>query len=208
MCKKGDTMKILYALPVLMALPISAFAESDSYHIKPFVGYNIYLANNINMKIKDSGRDAVKVETIGFNEDNTGDFVFGVEIADVVAISLNPSINKVKTTVTGTGSTTSKMNEIDAEVDIYLNRGKSFKPYIALNAGYISMDGDFKASGASFGAGVGVRQYINNNVYLNALLEYNTTTEMSVKEVSGTPVSDVDMRMSGFNFIIGAGYRF
>ena len=44
--------------------------------------------------------------------------------------------------------------------------------------------------------------------YLNANLSYNITTEMDVKEINGLSVDNVNARMSGFDLIVGAGYRF
>ena len=137
-------MKLLYALPILGVLPVSAFAESDSYHIKPFIGYNLSLASSYNGKLKDDTGTVVKSDSFDFNDNNVGDFVLGVEIADVVAISINPSLSQTKTKVSGAGTTTAKMNEIDAEVDVYLMRNSNFKPYVSLAAGYVSMDGDVR----------------------------------------------------------------
>ena len=208
MCQKGDTMKLLYALPVLIALPVSAFAESDSYHIKPFVGYNLSLASSYNVKVKDDTGTLAKSDSFDFNDNNVGDFVLGVEIADVVAISINPSVSQTKTKVSGAGTTTSKLNEIDAEFDIYLMRNSNFKPYVSLAAGYASMDGDVKTSGAVFSFGLGCRQYMTNNFYLNANLSYKITTELDIKEINGLSVDNVSERMSGFDLVIGAGYRF
>lgn len=201
-------MKSLYILPVLAVLPISAFAESGSYNIKPFVGYNLSLASTYNSEIKDDGKTAIKMEGFDFNDNNVGDFVLGIEIDDVVAISINPSLSQTKTKVSGAGTTTAKMNEIDAEVDVYLMRNSNFKPYVSLAAGYASMDGDIKTSGAIFSFGLGCRQYMTNNFYLNANLSYKITTEMDIKEINGLSVDNVSMDMSGFDLIIGAGYRF
>ena len=208
MYRKGDTMKSLYILPILAVLPISAFAESDSYHIKPFVGYNLSLASSHNLKIKDDTGTAIKQDGFDFNDNNVGDFVLGIEIDDVVAISIKPSLSQTKTKVSGAGTTTAKMNEIDAEVDVYLMRNSNFKPYVSLAAGYASMDGDVKTSGAIFSFGLGCRQYMTNNFYLNANLSYKITTEMDIKEINGLSVDNVSERMSGFDLIIGAGYRF
>ena len=201
-------MKLLYALPILGVLPVSAFAESDSYHIKPFIGYNLSLASSYNGKLKDDTGTVVKSDSFDFNDNNVGDFVLGVEIADVVAISINPSLSQTKTKVSGAGTTTVKMNEIDAEVDVYLMRNSNFKPYVSLAAGYASMDGDVKTSGVVFSFGLGCRQYMTNNFYLNANLSYNITTEMDIKEINGLSVDNVNARMSGFDLIVGAGYRF
>lgn len=201
-------MKSLYILPVLAMFPISAFAESDSYHIKPFVGYNLSLAGSHNLKIKNDGGTTIKQDGFDFNDNNVGDFVLGVEIEDIVAISINPSLSQTKTKVSGADTTTAKMNEIDAEVDVYLMRNSNFKPYVSLAAGYASIDGDVKTSGAIFSFGFGCKQYMTNNFYLNANLSYKITTEMDIKEINGLSVDNVSERMSGFDLIIGAGYRF
>ena len=201
-------MKSLYVLPVFAVLPMGAFAESDFSHIKPFVGYNLSLASSTNVKIKQNDQERVKTESLSLNDNNVGDFILGVEIDDVMAVSINPSVNTVKTKVNGGGTTTEKMNSIEAEFDIYLTRNSDFKPFVSLGAGYASMDGTYKASGAMFSLGLGCRQYINNNVYLGANISYNVSTEMDIKEVNGVSVSDVDMRVSGFDLTIGAGYRF
>jgi hypothetical protein len=49
---------------------------------------------------------------------------------------------------------------------------------------------------------------MTNNFYLNANLSYKITTEMDIKEINGLSVDNVSERMSGFDLIVGAGYRF
>ncbi len=199
-------MKKLSILSVLLALPMSAFA--DSTNIRPFVGYNINLASTINSKIDQNDRNVVKSDTITFNDDNTGDFIVGIEIDDIMALSLNAQINKTKTKVTDAGTTTEKGNELLAELDFYLTRNSNFKPFVSLSAGYVSMDGGYKTSGALFGFGIGCRQYLTNNIYLSADLSYNFSTDMSIKQVNGLDVDNVSMHMSGFGLGVSAGYRF
>lgn len=201
-------MKLPYILPVLLALPMGAFADSGFSHIRPFVGYDFSLAGNTNVKIKQSDQTIVKTESFAFNDNNVGSFGFGVELDDVGAIYVTPSVERVKTRAIDGTTTTSKMTEIDTALNIYLTRKSNFKPFVSLSAGYISMDGDFKTSGAAFGLGLGCKQYINDNVYLFANAGYNFSTEMDVKQVNGAPVTNVDMRVSGFDLSIGAGYRF
>ena len=197
-------MKLQYILPVLVALPASAFADNTSLNIRPFVGYDINLASSSNVKIKQSGTELGRTDSVFFNDDNAGDFVFGVEFDDVMAVSLNPSITKVK--IKGVG--TDKINEIDAQFDFYLTRNSNFKPFATLKMGYMSMDGDVKASGLGFGLDIGCRQYINDNIYLGTNLTYNISTKMHVDEINGINVSGVNMRTSGFSLTIGGGYRF
>ena len=63
---------------------------------------------------------------------------------------------------------------------------------------FILMDGDVKTSGAIFSFGLGCKQYMTNNFYLNANLSYKITTEMDIKEINGLSVDNVSERMSGF----------
>jgi len=199
-------MKLQYVLPVLLALPMGAFAGSD---IRPFVGYDLSLANNVNMKIKQSGNTASKTESFSLNNDNVGSFGLGLEFGDVMAIYVTPIFDNVKLTE-GDTTTSVKTTEIDAAFNFYLTRGSNFKPFVSLNTGYISMNDDkgLKAYGAMFGISLGCKQYVNNNVYLFANAGYKMSTEMDVKKLGGTTVSDTDMRVSGFDLSIGAGYRF
>ena len=199
-------MKLLYVLPILAALPMGAFADTN---IRPFIGYDFSLASTTNLKIKHSNHTAVKADSFSFNNDNIGSFGLGVEFGDIMAVYVSPSFENTK--VKSAGATTKmRTTEIDAAFNFYLTRDSNFKPFISLNTGYISMNDDdsFKASGAIFGASLGCKQYVNDNVYLFANAGYKITTEMDVKKLEGLSVSDVDLRMSGFDLSIGAGYRF
>ena len=204
-------MKLLYVLPVLAALPVSAFAKIstyNSYHIKPFVGYDLSLASSYNLKIKNDAGSVAKTDGFEFNNNNVGNFVLGVEFDDIVAVSINPSFKQTKTKVYN-DTTTAKVNEINIEADIYLTRNSHFKPYITLAIGNASVKAeDVRTSGAVFSMGLGYRHYVNNNFYLNANLSYKTTTDMDVKRINGIDVRDVNARMSGLDLIVGAGYRF
>ena len=201
-------MKKILILPVLAALPVTAFAESDSSHIRPFVGYGISLASTHHLNIENDGHNVVTADGISFNDNNIGNFVFGIEMDDMMALSLNVSLDSTKTKVHGGDTTTEKSNEISAEFDIYLTRGSNFKPFVSLGAGYISWDGTYKTSGVIFALGIGCKQYVTDNVYLGANLSYNLSTEMNIKEVNGIDVDDITMRMTGFDLAIRAGYRF
>ena len=201
-------MKLPYILPILVALPFSAFAESSSTQIRPFVGYNISLAGTHHSEFENDGHSMVKTNGFSFNDNNNGDFIFGIEIDNIMAISLNASINTVTAKAHGAGTETEKSNEIMAKFDIYLTRESNFKPFVSLGAGYLSWDGTYKTSGALFGFGIGCKQYINDNVYVGASLTYNVSTEMTIKEINGLDVDDITMRLSGFDFGINAGYRF
>ena len=199
-------MKLPYVLPLLLALPMGAFAKSD---IRPFIGYDFSLVGNTNMKIKQSDHTAIKTDSFSFNNNNVGSFGLGVEFADVMAIYVTPIFNSVEVKAGGT-TNTADTTEIDAAFNFYLTRNSNFKPFVSLNVGYISIDDDdsLKASGANFGISLGCKQYVNDNIYLFANAGYKFSTEMDVKKYSGAPVSDIDLRMSGFDLSIGAGYRF
>ena len=199
-------MKLTYVLPVLMALPMGAFADLN---IRPFVGYDFSLLGNTNMKIKYQGDTVIKNDSFSFNNDNVGSFGLGVEFGDVMAVYVTPVFDRVKIKE-GTTRTTMKTTEIDAAFNFYLTRGSNFKPFVSLNVGYINMDDDkaFKADGATFGVSLGCKQYMNDNVYLFASAGYKFSTKMDVKKYMGASVSDEDLKMSGFDLSIGAGYRF
>jgi hypothetical protein len=199
-------MKLTYVLPVLIALPMGAFADS---HIRPFIGYDFSLVVNTNMKIKYQGDTIIKNDSFSFNDDNVGSFGLGVEFGDIMAVYVTPVFNRVKIKE-GPDTTTMKTTEIDAAFNFYLTRGSNFKPFVSLNAGYINMDDDetVKASGATFGANLGCKQYMNDNVYLFASAGYKFSTKMDVKKYMGASMSDMDLKMSGFDLSIGAGYRF
>ena len=200
---KEKKMKLLYVLPMLLALPMGAFAKSD---IRPFIGYDFSLASTSNVKIKQSGNTIVEADEFAFNDDNIGSFGLGVEFEDVMAIYVTPTFNKVKLK----GGEEPESTEIDTAFNFYLTRGSNFKPFVSLNIGYISVnDNDsFKASGATFGTSIGCKQYISDNIYLFANAGYKFSTKMDVKKITGTPVTDAKLRISGFDLSIGAGYRF
>ena len=201
-------MKILHILPILIALPTAAFAEETSSHIKPFVGYNMGLTSVQNYIIQNNGNTITSSENVTFNNNNNGNFFLGIEIDDIMALSVDISIDNTSTEITGVGTTTTQQNEFEAEFDLYLTRGSDFKPFISLSAGYTSVDGDIQTSGAIFGIGLGLRKYISTNVYLGANLSYKFSTEMNIKQISGTDVNGITMHTSNFGLGISAGYRF
>jgi len=198
-------MKSLYILPALIALPMSALAESSFTRVKPFVGYNISVANTSYLKLKDSTGTRSETDSFGVNDNNTGDFILGLEIDDVMAISINPLISSVKTK----GEIPTTWNEINAEFDVFLNQNSKFKPFLSFHGGYAYINNDLlKTSGVIFGFGLGIKQYINDNVYFSTNVNYNISTGMDVKKINGVHVDDGSLRMSGFYWNIGAGYRF
>ena len=217
-------MKVLHIVIFFLFFPVIAFAESEFSFIKPFVGYNISLASNSHTKVNQNGQRISKSTGFAFNSDNVGDFIFGIEIDDVMNIGIDPKIKTIKTKSVSGETVTEKMNSIEAQAEIYVIRGSNFKPFVSFGGGYASISGSYKTSGATFSLGIGCRQYLNKNmyvvanlnygVYLNknmyvvANLNYGVSTEMKIKEVDGNPVSDVGMLISGYDFLIGAGYRF
>lgn len=192
----------------LMFLPITAFAESAFSFIKPFVGYNISLASNARTKVNQNGQQIQKSEEFAFNNDNVGDFIFGIEINDVMNVAIDPKISTIKTKNFTGETTTEKLNSIEFQAEIYVIRGSNFKPFVSFGGGYANINGTYKTSGATFSLGIGCRQYLNKNVYVVANLNYGVSTEMKIKEVDGNKVSDVSMLISGYDFLVGAGYRF
>ena len=96
-------MKFLYVLPVLLTLPMGAFARYerpatryDGAHIRPFIGYSIKLANTMDMKIKTDNEIISSADGLYFNNENTGAFVLGLEFEDVLAFSIIPSLERTK----------------------------------------------------------------------------------------------------------------
>lgn len=199
-------MKLPYILPVLLALPMGAFADS---HIRPFIGYDFSLASTSSVRIKQSNHTEVKADSFSFNNDNVGSFGIGVEFDDVMAVYVTPIFDNAKVKFAGATSV-AKATEIDTAFNFYLTRKSNFKPFVSLNVGYISIDDDdyYKASGANLGVSLGCKQYINNHIYLFANAGYKFSTEMDVKKDHGLSASDKDMKISGFNLSIGGGYRF
>ena len=201
-------MKILHIVIFLLCAPINAFAESEFSFIKPFVGYNISVASNSHTKVNQNGQRVFKSSEVAFNNNNVGDFIFGIEIDDVMNIGIDPKVKTLKTkSITGE-TTTEKMNSIEAQAEIYVIRGSNFKPFVSFGGGYANISGAYKTSGATFSLGIGCRQYLNKNMYVVANLNYGVSTEMKIKEVDGVSVSDVGMLISGYDFLVGAGYRF
>ncbi|MBO7645178.1 MAG: outer membrane beta-barrel protein [Alphaproteobacteria bacterium] len=194
-------MKTLYILTILAFLPFGTFAQS---YIKPFIGYNIGVAGTNNQKIKYDDGDSEKQEIFTMNYDRNNHVVLGLEIGDIMALSLDPSERKIK----NDGTTTIKTGEVDVDLDIYLTRKSNFKPYLSLGAGYTWTEQGVasKYSGTTFNFGIGCRQYVTDNVFFNAKLDYGFSTKMKVK---GDYVEDnTQMYISGFDFVVGAGYRF
>lgn len=204
-------MKFLYVLPVLLTLPMGAFARYerparyDDAHVRPFIGYSIKLANTMDMKIKTDNEIISSADGLYFNNENSGAFVLGLEFEDALAVSIIPSLERTKAV-----GDDFKQNEVDFEFDVYLTRNSNTKPFISLSAGYLTLDGanQPRTSGAVFGVGLGCRQYVTDNAYLIGNLSYDFTTEMKVKEISHVPVDNTTLKISGFNLTIGAGYRF
>lgn len=205
--------KTIFILPLLIAMPMVSMAASyrnyqKSTEIRPFVGYNIGLGNTLNTKIKQDGETLSNTDGLNFNSENKGGFTVGVEFGDILALSLNPWFSSSKNdtyTVRGT--------EIDLEADIYLTRKSWFKPFINLGVGYLSLKDNrpiegIKTSGAVFSFGIGCRQHLSDSLYVNANLSYDISTSMSVKEIGGAPVDNANMSTSGFDLIVGLGYRF
>ena len=201
-------MKLLYVLPVLMALPMGAYARSSFNSVKPFIGYDIRLGGAQNLKVKDDAGNVVTSNQFLLNDDNIGNFIIGVEFGNVGSVSLHPTLRSTQIKTRDARTETEKMDEIDVEFNIYLIQESNFKPYVLARIGYTHMHEMVKTYGAVFGAGLGFRQYLTNNFFLNGAVEYNTTQEMTVHELNGAKVDDVSMRISGFNFNIGGGYRF
>ena len=204
-------MQLAHILPILVALPFSAFAESDSLRIRPFVEYGINLAGTSKTECTQNGHDLIKTDNFSFNNNNSRSFIFGIEIDDIMAISLNASINnatsKIHVSYFNTNST-QKSTKLDTKFDIYLTRDSNFKPFVSLSAGYLNVGGTYEASGALFGFGIGCKQYITDTIYVGANLIYDVSTKMHADKVYGLDVEHATMRVSGFDVGINAGYRF
>lgn len=208
-------MKISHILPILV-LPVIANAEENTIDIqvikiRPFIEYRVGLFNYTKTNIQQNEINISESHTTTFNYENSGSFVFGFDLDDFLSLSVSSSVNREKTIKNPKSKneqiTLELENEIDTELDIYLTRNTNFKPFLLLNVSYFGMDKpDFYMSNFGFGAGLGFRQYINQNVYLGAGIMYLITPKIDIKRVEG--VNDLTVQMSGVDFQIGIGYKF
>ena len=207
--------KTIFVLPFLIAMPMMSMAASyrnyskSTTEIRPFVAYNIELGNTLSTKIKQDGETLYKETGFNFNSENKGSFVVGVEFGDIVALSLNPWFSNTKVESNDpAGNVNVRAMEIDLRTDVYLTRNSWFRPFLNFGVGYLNLNKEIKTSGAVFSFGVGCRQYLSDAIFVNANLNYNISTSMSVKEIAGTPVDNASISTSGFDLAVGIGYRF
>lgn len=197
----------------IMVLPMVCFARTNSWKVRPFVGYEAHAAKisklNYNENYSVGGYKDVRV----FNRLYDGDIVFGAEFYDYVALSIKPNFAQSQEITWSRKEEIHKKNEVYADLDFYLAKPRSnIKPYISFNMGYMELQkatylSDFggvfmyastdkEYSFKVIGVGAGCKYYVNKNFYLMTDLEYKRTIE------------DYPFRISRTLWNIGAGYRF
>ena len=208
---------LLFALPVCALLPNMAFAQSENnFRIRPFIGYDLQIADASYAKIKSDNRlpkyygyaKSARMESADINYSDSGSFVFGLDIGDIMAITINPYYTGNKLKLKDLPSDGSKSMGIDGELDFYLTRNSDFKPYFVVGTGYMNISGYFQTSGAIFNVGFGLRQYFKDHFFLGAKALYGITSRLKVEKAAGEDVEDTTMRISQFSFLFGGGYRF
>jgi len=208
---------LLFALPVCALLPSMAFSQSENnFNIRPFIGYELKVADASYANIKADNRlprdygyaTSARQESADVNYTDSGNFVFGLDIGDIMAITINPYYTGSKLKLKNLPSEGSKSMGIDGELDFYFTRNSDFKPYFAFGTGYMDLDGYFQTSGGILNVGFGLRQYFKDHFFLGAKALYGITSRMKVEKAAGQDVEGVSMRISQFSFLFGGGYRF
>lgn len=208
---------LLFALSFCALSPGMAFSQTENnLKIRPFIGYDLTVADAsyANIKAKDhlpasmGYAESARIESADVNYTDSGSFVFGLDIGDIMAITINPYYTGNKLKLKDRPSDGSKSMGIDGELDFYLTRNSDFKPYFVVGTGYMDISGYFQTSGGIFNVGFGLRQYFKDHFFLGAKALYGITSRLKVEKAAGESVEGVTMRISQFSFLFGGGYRF